>query len=196
LGHDSFRIDGEVTIYIDPWKLAAGSPPADLILITHEHSDHFSPEDIDLIRTPQTELVAIAAVAARLSGQVHTVKPGDRLTVRGVAIEALPAYNLTKKFHPREKGHVGYVLTVGGQRIYHAGDTDAIPEMGDLQPDIAMIPVSGTYVMDVDDALEAVKLLKPGLAIPMHYGAIVGSEADALRFQQISPVPVRIMQRE
>ena len=196
LGHDSFRIEGDVTIYIDPWKLAAGSPPADLILITHEHSDHFSLDDIDLIRTPQTEFVVIAAVAAKLSGQVHTVKPGDRLTVRGVAIEALPAYNLVKKFHPREKGHVGYVLTLGGQRIYHAGDTDAIPEMRDLQPDIAMIPVSGTYVMDVDEALEAVKLLKPGLAIPMHYGAIVGSDADALRFQQLSPAPVRILEQE
>jgi L-ascorbate metabolism protein UlaG (beta-lactamase superfamily) len=196
LGHDSFRIDGDVTIYIDPWKLAAGSPPADLILVTHEHSDHFSPEDIDLIRTPQTDLVTIASVAAKLGGPVHIVKPGDRLTVRSVAIEVLPAYNLHKKYHPREKGHVGYVLGVGGQRIYHAGDTDAIPEMRDLRPDIAMIPVSGTYVMDVDEALEAVTLLKPGLVIPMHYGAIVGSDADALRFQQISPVPVRIMQRE
>lgn len=196
LGHDSFRIDGAVTIYIDPWKLAAGSPPADLILITHEHSDHFSPDDIELIRTPQTEFVAIASVAAQLAGRVHTVKPGDRLAVRGVAIEALPAYNLHKKFHPREKGHVGYVLTVDGQRIYHAGDTDAIPEMQGLQPDIALIPVSGTYVMDAEEAVEAVKLLQPGLAIPMHYGAIVGSEADAQRFQQLSPAPVRIMQRE
>ncbi len=195
LGHDSFRIDGDVTIYIDPWKLAAGSPPADLILITHEHSDHFSPDDIDLIRTPQTELVAIAAVAAKLRGQVHTVKPGDHLTAWGVAIEVLPAYNLAKKFHPREKGHVGYVLTVGGQRIYHAGDTDAIPEMAGLRPDIAMIPVSGTYVMDAEEAVEAVKLLQPGLAIPMHYGAIVGSEADALRFQQLSPAPVQILAR-
>lgn len=193
LGHDSFRIDGDVTIYIDPWKLAAGSPPAGLILITHEHSDHFSPEDIDLIRSPATEFVAIAAVAAKLSGQVHTVKPGDHLTVRGIAIDVLPAYNLSKKFHPREKGHVGYVLTVGGQRIYHAGDTDAIPEMEGLRPDIAMIPVSGTYVMDADEAAEAVRLLQPGLAIPMHYGAIVGSEADALRLKQLSPAPVRIL---
>ena len=196
LGHDSFRIDGDVTIYIDPWKLVAGNPPADLILVTHEHSDHFSPDDIDLIRTPQTELVAIATVAAKLSGQIHTVKPGDRLTVCGVEIEVLPAYNRVKKFHPREKGHVGYVLTVGGQRIYHAGDTDAIPEMHGLKPDIALIPVSGTYVMDADEAVEAVKLLQPGLAIPMHYGAIVGSETDALRFQQLSPAPVQILEQE
>jgi len=195
LGHDSFRIDGDVTIYIDPWKLAAGVPPADLILITHEHSDHFSPDDIELIRTPQTEFVAIATVAAKLSGLVHTVKPGDRLMVRGVPIDVLPAYNLHKKFHPREKGHVGYVLTVDRQRIYHAGDTDAIPEMEGLRPDIALLPVSGTYVMDAEEAVEAVKLLQPGLAIPMHYGAIVGSEADALRFQQLSPAPVKILTR-
>jgi len=195
LGHDSFRIDDDVTIYIDPWKLAAGVPPADLILITHEHSDHFSPDDIELIRTPQTEFVAIATVAAKLSGLVHTVKPGDRLAVRGVEIEAMPAYNLSKKFHPREKGHVGYVLTVDRQRIYHACDTDAIPEMEGLRPDIALLPVSGTYVMDAEEAVEAVKLLQPGLAIPMHYGAIVGSEADALRFQQLSPAPVKILTR-
>jgi L-ascorbate metabolism protein UlaG (beta-lactamase superfamily) len=196
LGHDSFRIDGPVTIYIDPWKLAPGSPPAGLILVTHEHSDHFSPDDIELIRTPQTEFVTIATVAAKLSGQVHTVKPGDHVTVQGVAIDVLPAYNLHKKFHPREKGHVGFLLTVGGQRIYHAGDTDAIPEMQGLQPDIALIPVSGTYVMDADEAVEAVRLLQPGLAVPMHYGAIVGSEDDALRFQQLSPAPVRILARE
>lgn len=196
LGHDSFRIDGDVTIYIDPWRLAPGSPPADLILVTHEHSDHFSPDDIDLIRTARTEVVANATVAAKLSGRIHVVKPGDRLTVLGVGLQVLPAYNLNKKFHPREKGHVGYVLTVDGQRIYHAGDTDAIPEMQDLRPDIALLPVSGTYVMDAAEAVDAVKLLRPGLAIPMHYGAIVGSEADALRFQQLSPAPVWIMQRE
>lgn len=196
LGHDCFRIDGDVTIYIDPWKLAAGSLPADLILITHEHGDHFSPDDIELIRQPDTEFITIASVAAKLDGPVHSVNPGDRLTARGVAIDVLPAYNLSKSFHPREKGHVGFVVTVGGQRIYHAGDTDAIPEMKGLKPDIALLPVSGAYVMDADEAVEAVRLLKPGLAVPMHYGAIVGSEADALRFQQLSPAPVRILTQE
>jgi L-ascorbate metabolism protein UlaG (beta-lactamase superfamily) len=196
LGHDSFRIDGDVTIYIDPWKLTAGCPPADLILITHNHSDHFSPDDIAQIRVGGTELVAPAVVASKLTGPVHKVKAGDHLTVKGVDIAVLPAYNVDKKYHPQHAGHVGYVLTVGGQRIYHAGDTDAIPEMAGLRPDIAMLPVSGTYVMDAEEAVEAVKLLQPGLAIPMHYGAIVGSEADALRFQQLSPAPVQIMVRE
>jgi L-ascorbate metabolism protein UlaG (beta-lactamase superfamily) len=196
LGHDSFRIDSEVTIYIDPWKLVAGSRPADLILITHNHSDHFSPDDIAQIRVSGTELVAPAVVAGKLTGAVHKVKPGVHLTVKGVEIVVLPAYNVDKKYHPQHAGHVGYVLTVRGCRIYHAGDTDAIPEMEGLRPDIALLPVSGTYVMDAQEAVEAVRLLQPGLAIPMHYGAIVGSDADALRFQQLSPAPVRIMQRE
>lgn len=196
LGHDSFRIDGDVTVYIDPWKLAAGSPPADLILITHEHYDHFSKDDIDQIRTPDTDIVTIATVAKALSGKVHTVKPGDRLSLRGVDIQVLPAYNLHKKFHPKKAGHVGFVLTVGGQRIYHAGDTDAIPEMEGLRPDIALIPVSGTYVMDADEALDAVRLIEPGLAVPMHYGDIVGTAADAERFQQLSPAPVQVMTPE
>lgn len=196
LGHDSFRIDGDVTVYIDPWQLPPDSPPADLILITHEHHDHFSKPDIDRIRTPHTEIVTNATVARTLNGGTHVVKPGDRLTVRGVAIEVLPAYNLKKKFHPKSAGHLGFVLTMGGQRIYHAGDTDAIPEMKDLRPDIALLPVSGTYVMDAEEAVEAVRLLQPGLAVPMHYGAIVGSEADARRFQQLSPVPVRILPKE
>jgi len=198
LGHDSFRIDAAVTVYIDPWKLAPGSVPADLILITHQHSDHFSAEDIRSIRKPETEVVANAAVAKDLRGgtQVHVVKPGDRLTVKGIEIHVLPAYNLDKRFHPRSAGHVGYVLTVGGQRIYHAGDTDAIPEMENLRPDIALLPVSGTYVMDAEEAVEAVRLLQPKLAIPMHYGEIVGSQADAERFQQLSPVPVRILELE
>ena len=195
LGHDSFRIDGDVTIYIDPWKLAADSPPADLILITHNHSDHFSPDDIALIQRNDTEFVAPAVVASKLTGVVHRVKAGEHLTVKGVEIRVLPAYNINKKYHPQHAGHVGYVVTVGGQRIYHAGDTDAIPEMEGLRPDVALLPVSGTYVMDAEEAVEAVKLLQPGLAIPMHYGAIVGSEADALRFQQLSPAPVQILTR-
>lgn len=196
LGHDSFRIDAALTIYIDPWKLRPGSPPADVILITHEHFDHFSATDIEAIRTQGTECVAPASVATKLKGAVHTVKPGDRITVRGLPIDVLPAYNLEKRFHPRSAGHVAYVITVDGQRIYHAGDTDAIPEMAGLKPDIALLPVSGTYVMDVQEAVEAVRLIQPKTAIPMHYGDIVGTAADAERFRQLSPVPVIILAQE
>lgn len=194
LGHDTFRIDGDVTVYIDPWQLPPGSPAADLILITHEHHDHFSQEDIDKVRQPDTEVVTIRTVAEQLSGHVHIVAPGDRLEVKGVPIEVLPAYNQHKHYHPRSKGHVGFVLTLGGQRIYHAGDTDAIPEMKGLKPDIALLPVSGTYVMDSEEALEAVRLLQPGVVIPMHYGEIVGDVEDAHRFRDQCPVPVVVLQ--
>jgi len=135
-------------------------------------------------------------VAKALDGQVHVVHAGDRLTVKGVDIQVLPAYNKTKQYHPRSKGHVGYVITLGGQRIYHAGDTDAIPEMRGLKPDVALVPVSGTYVMDVDEALEALKLIEPAMAVPMHYGDIVGTDRDAARFQELSPVPVTVLPLE
>lgn len=196
LGHDSFRIDAEMTIYIDPWKLAKDSPPADLILITHEHHDHFSKEDIEKIRRRDTQVVVTPTVAQGLNGAVREVHPGDRVELEGVTVEVLPAYNIEKRFHPRSAGHVGYVIAVDGLRIYHAGDTDAIPEMRDLAPDIALLPVSGTYVMNPDEALEAIRLLQPKLVVPMHYGDIVGTLADAERLRSLSDVPVVILSSE
>ena len=143
LGHDSFRIDGEgLVIYLDPYKLKEG-PKADLILITHDHQDHASPADVAKIQKPDTVIVTIAKAAEKLTGEIKTVKPGDELTVKGVKIKAVPAYNVNKfrspgvPFHPKEAGHVGYVLTVKGVRIYHTGDSDFIPEMKGLAPDVA-----------------------------------------------------------
>ena len=111
------------------------------------------------------------------------VRPGDRLSVGGVGIEAVPAYNLQKSFHPREKGWLGFVVEVEGVRIYHAGDTDFIPEMASIRADIALLPVSGTYVMTAEEAVEAAKAIAPKVAIPMHYGAIVGDDGDARDFE-------------
>lgn len=196
LGHDAFRLDVDPVIYIDPWKIAPGAPTAGLILVTHEHYDHCSPEDIARIRGPQTVVVAPAPCADKIGGAVRTVRVGDRLEVQGVPIEVVPAYNVNKRFHPRSPDNVGYILTVQGQRIYHAGDSDAIPEMADFHPDIALLPVSGTYVMTAEEAVQAVKALQPKLVIPMHYGTIVGDANDAERFQQACPVPVRILSKE
>jgi L-ascorbate metabolism protein UlaG (beta-lactamase superfamily) len=202
LGHDSFRVGGTPTIYVDPWKLKSHQPAADIILVTHEHFDHFSKEDVDKLRKPDTVVVTTPAVAAQLSGAVHAVQPGDKLTVKGVAIEVVPAYNVNKfrapgqPFHPKEDAKVGFVFTVDGARIYHTGDSDLIPEMASVQADIALIPVSGTYVMTADEAVEAARLIKPKVAIPMHYGDIVGSLADAEQFKREAPVDVRILQPE
>ena len=183
LGHDTFRIEGERTIFTDPFELRKRDT-ADIILITHEHYDHCSPEDVEKIQGPDTVIVATEDCRERLKGNVKIVTPGDRITVEGVEIEVVPSYNTNKEFHPKGRNWVGYVFTVNGQRIYLAGDTDRIPEMKEIRCDIALLPVSGTYVMTAEEAAQAALDIKPATAIPMHYGAIVGDESDAERFRK------------
>jgi L-ascorbate metabolism protein UlaG (beta-lactamase superfamily) len=204
LGHDSFRIVGEssgTTVYIDPWKLAAGAPSADLVLVTHDHYDHFSAADIASIATPATVLVGPAEVTRAYAGESRTVAAGDVVSVAGVTVEAVAAYNVDKfkspgrVFHPRDDGKVGFVATIDGRRYYHAGDTDAIPEMAGIDVDVAMLPVSGTYVMTADEAGAACVTLRAGIVVPMHYDTIVGSVADARRFAERCPLPVEVLPR-
>ncbi len=188
LGHDTFKITGEKTIYTDPFKLK-NKNTADIILITHEHRDHCSPEDIKMIQGKNTVIVATQDCAQKITGaaakseNIKTVKPGDKIKVSGIEIEAVHAYNTNKNFHPKNREWVGYIFTVNGQRIYLAGDTDYISEMKTFKNiDIALLPVSGTYVMTADEAVKAALDIKPKIAIPMHYGTIVGSEDDAKKF--------------
>jgi len=202
LGHDCFRIENDKTIYIDPYELKGKPPKADLVLITHDHFDHFSPDDVAKVAKDDTVIVTIAAVAKRLKGDVRVVKPGDSLTVLGIPIETVAAYNVNKfrspgvPFHPKESGHVGFIITVEGQRIYHAGDTDVIPEMDDIEADIALLPVGGTYTMTADEAAQAANRIKPEVAIPMHHSAIVGSVKDAKRFRNLCEMAVVILSQE
>jgi L-ascorbate metabolism protein UlaG (beta-lactamase superfamily) len=179
LGHDSFRIKNGKTIFIDPFKIRPTSEKADILLITHEHYDHLSMDDIKKVVNENTTIVTIPAVKKELSSlkvkEVRAVKPGDKLKLGDVSID---------------------VIRVKDVRIYHAGDTDAIPEMRGLKPDVALLPVSGTYVMTPDEAAQAVKMVEPKLAIPMHYGVIVGTEQDAQKFKQLSTVEVQILKPE
>jgi L-ascorbate metabolism protein UlaG (beta-lactamase superfamily) len=182
LGHDSFRLDASTCIYIDPYQIDSDKP-ADLILVTHDHFDHCSPEDVARIQRPGTVIVTEKDSAKKLSGDVRVMTPGERLVLDGLTVEAVPAYNTNKQFHPKANGWLGFVIEVDGVRIYHAGDSDFIPEMKDLDVDIALLPVSGTYVMNADEAVEAALAINPKLAIPMHYGAIVGNQSDATHFR-------------
>lgn len=203
LGHDAFRIDGPPTIYFDPYQLSERNPRADLILITHDHFDHCSPEDVAQIQDEDTAIVTVASASDKLSGDVRLVEPGSVLTVKGIDVQAVPAYNTNKfrspgePYHPKEAGFVGFVITVDGKRIYHAGDTDPIPEMADLEAiDIALLPVSGTYVMTLEEAVSAVDTVRPELAIPMHVGRGIGSLEAAQAFKEQAPVDVVVLDME
>ena len=205
LGHDGFRIQNEKVIYIDPFKIAGG-PKADIVLVSHEHFDHLSLDDLKKIVTPNTTVVAHAQSAGELSKlkvkETKIIKPGDKIKLGEITIEAVPAYNLNKGpepgkvFHPKEDGKLGFVVTVNNIRIYHAADSDHIPEMKGLNPDIALLPVSGTYVMTPQEAAEAAISVNPKIAIPMHYDAIVGTRSDAETFKKLAKCEVKILEKE
>jgi len=197
LGHDGFRIDAEKTVYFDPYQIEGG-PVADLILISHEHFDHCSPEDVAKIQGPETVIVTEKDSAKKLTGDIRILKPGEILDLGDVKIEAVPSYNTDKDFHPRKNGWLGFIVELEGVKVYHAGDADFIPEMKDFDVDIALLPVSGTYVMTADQAVKAALAINPKLAIPMHYGAIVGDMADALNFKKEleGKVEVSILEKE
>jgi len=194
LGHDSIVLEGSKTLVIDPYS-AGGNFRADLILISHEHSDHLSPDDIRRFATPATKIIAPKICENGLSAfrmEKTFLSPNSRVDVQGVTIETVPAYNLNKfrspgqVFHPRQDGRVGYVVTLDGSRFYHAGDSDATPEMRSTKADVAFLPVSGIYVMTPEEAAEAARAMKPKVAVPMHYGAgVAGTVQDALRFRQL-----------
>ena len=183
LGHDGFRIDSGKVIYFDPYQIKS-AVPADIVFISHDHFDHCSEDDIKKIQTKDTVIVTDAATAQKLKGSIRVVKPGDTLTVENIAVEVVPSYNTNKAFHPKASGMLGFIVTIEGVRIYHAGDTDFIPEMNSIKTDIALLPVSGTYVMTAEEAVQAALAIKPAIAIPMHFDAIVGSEKDAALFKE------------
>ncbi len=188
-GHASFLVLDGKNIYIDPWEIPESQPKADLIFITHAHFDHCSPEDVKKMTKPETLVVGppdcLEAVGYGKKGL--SVKPGEKIAPLGLSVQVVPAYNLKPErsnFHPKKNNWVGYILEVNGVKYYHAGDTDQIPEMENLSPHVALLPIGGTYTMDKNEAMSAARAIKPEVVCPMHFGKVpgVGTPEDGEKF--------------
>lgn len=197
--HNSIMIKTESgAVYIDPFKMYDSPKDAAFVLITHDHYDHFSPEDIAKVANSNTilavpeKMAKKANEAARLVKEIVTVKQTESKKIAGLKIETVPAYNTLKPFHTKSAGWVGYILEVKGQRIYIAGDTDATKEAREVKCDIALVPIGGTYTMDAKKAAELINEMQPKVAIPVHYGSIVGSSKDADKFASLVNSPVKV----
>ena len=189
-GHAGFFIKSRKVICIDPYQLSR-IEKADIILITHSHYDHCSIQDIEKVVQDGTVIVMPPDCQSKIGRikkeiQMQVMEPGDEIEIKGVRVKAVPAYNLNKQFHPKDEYWLGYLIKIGEITIYHAGDTDLVPEMKDLPENIiALLPVGGNYTMDYKEAAKAASAIKASLAIPMHYGSIVGEKKDAEKFCEL-----------
>lgn len=182
----SIRIKGsEGTIYLDTIGMEEEPHDADFIFITHDHYDHYSPEDIAKVISDRTILIVPEKMAETVKKDIKgyadlvPVKPGESKEVNGLKFETVASYNTDKQYHPKNAGFMGYVLQVDGKRIYVAGDMDATEEAKAVRCDIAMVPIGGTFTMDAKEAAGLINIIQPKIAIPTHYGSIVGTKKDA-----------------
>lgn len=188
LYHSSIRINKEKIIYIDPFKINKNYNDADIIFITHDHYDHYSEKDIDKVINENTTIIIPDELLTKLlrkginKNAIITVEPNEKYMVQGIKFETIPAYNTNKTFHPKKNGWVGYIIIINGIRYYIAGDTDITEENKQVKCDVAFVPVGGTYTMDFKEAASLINEIKPKIAIPIHYGSIVGTEQDAIDF--------------
>ena len=199
--HSSIRIKGSVTVYVDPFKVEDETHDADFVLITHQHYDHFSPNDIRKVIKDTTILVSPESMvddAMELEREVKEIvamKPGESRELYGLEIETIPAYNTLKPFHPKRANWLGFIVKLDGKRIYIAGDTGLTKESKQVKCDIAMIPIGGTYTMDSKRAADLINIITPEYAIPTHYGCIVGKPGDAKNFAKYVKEPVKVVEK-
>ena len=188
LYHSSIRINKDKKIYIDPFKIDKNYNDADIIFITHDHYDHYSVEDIDKVINKNTTIVIPEEMITKLlkkgidKSSIFVVKPNEEYMIQGIKFETIPAYNQNKTFHPKENDWVGYIITLDGIRYYIAGDTDITAENRKVKCDVAFVPVGGTYTMNFKEAAQLINEMQPKIAIPIHYGSVIGTEQDATDF--------------
>ena len=196
---NSIRIKSDAaTIYVDPFEMKEEPHDADFVLITHQHYDHFSPDDIIKISSKETILVVPAKMEGKAKSlsssvkEIRTVKPGEHVSINELELETVRSYNILKPFHPKMADWVGYILTLDGKRIYIAGDTDLTKEAKAVKCDIAMVPIGGFYTMDVKKAAELVNQICSETAIPVHYGNIIGKPSDGEAFAKLVKEPIKV----
>ena len=188
LYHSSIRISKNKVIYIDPFKIDKDYNDADIIFITHDHFDHYSEEDIDKVINENTTIIIPEELLTKIlrkginKNAIITVEPNEKYMVQGIKFETIPAYNTNKAFHPKENGWVGYIITLDDIRYYIAGDTDITEENRKVKCDVAFVPVGGTYTMDFKEAAQLINEIQPKIAVPIHYGSVVGTKQDATDF--------------
>lgn len=187
LYHSSIRINKEKVIYIDPFKIDKIYHDADIIFITHSHYDHYSEEDIKKIIKENTKIIVTNDLQESVSNLINkeniiAVKPNEKYCIEGISFETIPAYNINKQFHPKQNNWVGYVIELNGIIYYIAGDTDITEENKQIKCDVAFVPVGGTYTMTAKEAASLVNIIKPKIAVPIHYGSVVGTKQDAIDF--------------
>ena len=184
--HSSIKITKGIIIYIDPFRINEEKHDADLILITHDHYDHYSPEDIKKVIKEDTIIVAPKTIKELNNKEnIIFVEPNKTYNIKGYKIVTVPAYNINKHFHPKENNWVGYIIEMEDLKYYIAGDTDITPENKQVECDVALIPIGGTYTMDYKEASELINIIKPKIAIPTHYGSIVGDITDGEKFKKL-----------
>lgn len=191
LCHSCIKMNKEKVIYIDPFKINKNYNDADIIFVTHDHYDHYSEEDIDKIKKEDTVIVAPEELLTKLlrkgfrQDYITIVEPNKEYMVEGIKFETIPAYNINKQFHPKENGWVGYIIEIKGVRYYIAGDTDVTEENKKVKCDVAFVPVGGTYTMDFKESANLINEIQPKIAVPIHYGSIVGTNQDAIDFSKL-----------
>ena len=191
LCHSSIKINKELVIYFDPFKIDKEYHDADIIFITHSHYDHYSEEDINKVRKEDTQIVAPLDLLDNLltldftKNSITLVKPNENYTVKGLSFKTIPAYNTNKNFHPKANNWVGYLVTIDNMTYYIAGDTDVTTENKQVKCDVAFVPIGGTYTMDNKEAAKLINEIKPKVAIPTHYGKIIGNISNGQNFAKL-----------
>ena len=175
--HSSIKLDGSKKVYIDPYKIDEDYHDADFVLCTHTHFDHYSPEDIEKVCNKNTIVIAPSDEQG-----IIKVIPNVKYEIEGLKFKTTYAYNINKEFHPKENNWVGYIIELDDKKYYIAGDTDNVPEIKEIECDVAFIPIGGTYTMNKEEAAELAKTLKAKKIVPTHYGLIVGEKTDGEEF--------------